>query len=192
MELQNTPKMIVVYCTLAGLISVMAISGLLQAIDYISGTPTGTFFAVIGISLGINEPNTAQFVGFGLNLLTGTVAGNIFGQVALFWRKLIPYNKKRGIMLGWILGTALWAVLFVPLATFGIQPKLDTLMIFEADTYAGSIALRFAGLYYIVIGASLLFHLIYGTIFGLIAARMSILRLRSQNVLVSNGLENKK
>lgn len=95
-------------------------------------------------------------------------------------------------MLGWILGTALWAVLFVPLATFGIQPKLDTLMIFEADTYAGSIALRFAGLYYIVIGASLLFHLIYGTIFGLIAARMSILRLRSQNVLVSNGLENKK
>ena len=50
MELQkidSTPKMIIVYCTLAGLISAMIISGLLAVIDFASGTPTGNFFAVI-------------------------------------------------------------------------------------------------------------------------------------------------
>lgn len=186
MELQkveNTPKMLIVYCTLAGLISAMAISSLLELIDLVSGTPYGTFFAVIGLSLGINDPNEAQYIGFGLHLLTGTVAGNIFGQLALFWRKLIPFNVKRGVTFGLILGIALWAVLFVPLATYGIQPKLDTLMISESNTYASNIANQFAGLYYLVIGASLLFHLIYGAIFGFVTGRMSIVRLNSRNVI---------
>ena len=49
----------------------MAISSLLELIDLVSGTPYGTFFAVIGLSLGINDPNDAQYIGFGLHLLTG-------------------------------------------------------------------------------------------------------------------------
>jgi len=59
MELQkidNTPKMLIVYCTLAGLISALIISGLLEVIDFASGTPSGTFFAVRGLSLGFNDP----------------------------------------------------------------------------------------------------------------------------------------
>ncbi|HEX5573376.1 MAG TPA: hypothetical protein VFX26_02490 [Nitrososphaeraceae archaeon] len=186
MELQkidSTPKMIIVYCTLAGLISAMLISGLLAVIDFASGTPSGTFFAVIGLSLGFNDPASAQYVGLGLHTLTGTVAGNIFGQIALFWRKLIPYNMKRGVSFGLLLGISLWAVLFAPLATFGIQPKLDTFMITEANTYAHSIANHFAGLYYFVLGASLLFHLVYGAIFGLLAGRMTGVKLSTRKLI---------
>jgi hypothetical protein len=176
MELQkidNTPKMLIVYCTLAGLISALIISGLLVVIDFASGTPSGTFFAVIGLSLGFTDPTSAQYIGLGLHALTGTIAGNIFGQVALFWKKLIPYDMKTGVSFGLMLGLSLWAVLFVPLATFGIQPKLDTFMITVANTYAHSIANHFAGLYYFVLGASLLFHLVYGAVFGLLAGRMT-------------------
>ena len=176
-KIENTPKMIIVYCTLAGLISAMLISGLLAVIDFASGTPSGTFFAVIGLSLGFDDPASAQYVGLGLHTLTGTVAGNIFGQIALFWRKLIPYNMKKGVSFGLLLGISLWAVLFAPLATFGIQPKLDTFMITEANTYAHSIANHFAGLYYFVLGASLLFHLVYGAVFGLLAGRMTGVKL---------------
>jgi hypothetical protein len=186
MELQkihSTPKMIIVYCTLAGLISAMIISGLLAVIDFASDTPTGTFFAVIGLSLGFNDPASAQYVGFGLHILTGTVAGNIFGQIALFWRKLIPYNMKRGVSFGLLLGISLWVILFAPLATFGIQPKLDTFMITEANTYAHSIANHFAGLYYFVLGASLLFHLVYGAVFGLLAGRMSGVKLSTPKLM---------
>ncbi len=191
MELQkidNTPKMIIVYCTLAGLISSMIISGLLAVIDFASGTPSGTFFAVIGLSLGFNDPTSAQYVGLGLHTLTGTVAGNIFGQIALFWRKLIPYNMKRGVSFGLLLGISLWAVLFAPLATFGIQPKLDTFMLTEGNTYAHSIANHFAGLYYFVLGASLLFHLVYGAIFGLLAGRMTGVKLSTPK-LVDVGIK---
>src|SRR6476660_10111233 len=151
MEWQNTPKMLIVYCTLAGLISAWGISGLLILVDAASGTPPGTFFAVIGLSLGFNDPASAQNIGLGLHILTGTVAGNIFGQVAVFWRKLVPYDMVRGVTLGLMLGLSLWAVLFSPLATFGIQPKLDTFMITEANQYAHSIATHFAGLYNLVL-----------------------------------------
>ena len=77
---ETNQKMYILYCTIAGFISVWAISGLLMLVDYISATPSGTFFAVIGLSLGINDPATAQFVGLGLHLLTGTIAGNIYGH----------------------------------------------------------------------------------------------------------------
>lgn len=182
-KIENTPKMLIVYCTLAGLISAMIISGLLEVIDFASGTPSGTFFAVIGLSLGFDDPASAQYIGLGLHILTGTVAGNIFGQVALFWRKLVPYNMKRGVTFGLMLGISLWAVLFVPLATFGIQPKLDTFMITEANPYAHSIANHFAGLYYLVLGASLLFHLVYGAVFGLLVGRMTGVKLSTLKLL---------
>jgi len=182
-QIENTPKMVIVYCTLAGLISSTIISGLLVIIDFVSGTPSGTFFAVIGLSLGFNDPASAQNIGLGLHILTGTVAGNIFGQVAVFWRKLVPYDMVRGVTLGLMLGLSLWAVLFAPLATFGIQPKLDTFMITEANPYAHSIATHFAGLYNLVLGASLLFHLVFGAVFGLLAGRMTGVKLSMRKLL---------
>ena len=188
-KIESTSKMLIVYCTFAGLISAMIISGLLEAIDFASGTPSGTFFAVIGLSLGFNDPASAQYVGMGLHTLTGTVAGNIFGQVALFWKKLIPYNMKTGVYLGLVLGISLWAVLFAPLATFGIQPKLDTLMITETSPYASSIANHFAGLYYFVLGASLLFHLVYGAVFGLLAGRMTGVKLSTRKLMDAATIE---
>ena len=71
MILHNTPKMLIVYCTLAGMISAWAISGLLVMVDFVSGTSPGTFFATIGLSLGFNDPISAQYIGFGLHILTG-------------------------------------------------------------------------------------------------------------------------
>jgi hypothetical protein len=182
-QIENTPKTVIVYCTLAGLISATIISGLLVIIDFVSGTPSGTFFAVIGLSLGFNDPTSAQNIGLGLHILTGTVAGNIFGQVAVFWRKLVPYDMVRGVTLGLMLGLCLWAVLFAPLATFGIQPRLDTFMITEANPYPHSIATHFAGLYNLVLGASLLFHLVYGVVFGLLAGRMTGVKLSTPKLI---------
>lgn len=183
MEWQNTPKMLIVYCTLAGLISAWGISGLLVLVDAASGTPPGTFFAVIGLSLGFNDPASAQYIGLGLHILTGTVAGNIFGQIALFWRKLIPYNVKKGVYLGLIVGVTLWAVLFLPLTIIGIMPSLDAFTASAPNAYVNNIANYFTGLYPLIIGGSLLFHLLYGAILGLMAGRMAELRLSSRNII---------
>jgi hypothetical protein len=170
---KNPQRQFILYCSLAGFISAWAISGLLVIVDVVSGTPAGTFFAVIGMSLGFSDPASAQYIGFILHVLTGTAAGNIFGQVSLFWSKIAPYNSKEGLVRGMIVGMALWAVLFVPLATFGIQPRLDSFAYSAPNQYIYNIAGHFQELYPIIIGGSLVFHLIYGALAGFISGRMA-------------------
>lgn len=165
-------KSFLLYCTLAGFISAWAISGMLTIIDYASGTPAGTFFAVIGFSLGFYDFPTAQAIGFGLHLLTGLVAGNIFGQVAMFWRRLSPVKATNGVMAGMVVGIALWAVLFLPLAVFGIQSRLDTFSVSAPNQSVSLIASHFQGLQYLIIGGSFVFHLVYGALMGLIAGML--------------------
>jgi len=102
-----------------------------------------------------------------LHILSGTTAGNIFGQISLFW-STVTYNSKQGLVKGMIVGMALRAVLFVPLATFGIQPRLDSFAFSASNQYIYNIAGHFKGLYLIIIGGSLVFHLIYGALTGFI------------------------
>jgi hypothetical protein len=168
-----TRKEYILYCSLAGFIASWAISGMLAIVDYYTGTEVGTFFAVIGISLGFNDPGVAQYVGFALHLLTGITAGNIFGQVALFWPKMRPYNARKGIMRGTVVGIALWAVLFLPLTTFGIQPRLDSLILQSPNVVVYDIASQFENTYYLIVGGSFLFHIVYGMILGYISGRLS-------------------
>ena len=49
------------YCSLAGFIAAWTISGLLTIVDFMSQTPPGTFFGVIGISLGFYDPTIVQY-----------------------------------------------------------------------------------------------------------------------------------
>ena len=169
-------KSFLLYCSFAGFIAAWAISGMLAIIDIVSQTPVGTFFAVIGISLGFEDVTSAQFIGFGLHLLTGLAAGNIYGQVAVFWPKLSPFNVYNGLFAGIIVGIALWAVLFFPLATFGIQAQLDAYTLSAPNYEILLIASHFNGLYYVILGSALVFHMVYGSIMGLIASRLYVLR----------------
>ena len=58
MKIEKDSRYLLAYCTLAGLLSSIVISGLLFSLDFISKAPFGTFFAVIGSSLGYYDPNT--------------------------------------------------------------------------------------------------------------------------------------
>ena len=169
-------KSFLLYCSFAGFIAAWAISGMLAIVDIVSQTPVGTFFAVIGISLGFEDVTSAQFIGFGLHLLTGLAAGNIYGQFAMFWPKLSPYNMYNGLFTGMIVGIALWAVLFFPLATFGIQAQLDAYILSAPNLEILQIASHFNGLYYVIIGSAFAFHMVYGSIMGLISSRLYMLR----------------
>jgi hypothetical protein len=65
------------------------------------------FFAVIGVSLGFDDPVSAQYIGFALHIMTGMAAGNVFGQISLFWSKIAPYNSKEGIVKGMVIGNSI-------------------------------------------------------------------------------------
>ena len=81
------------------------------------------------------------------------------------------------------------AVLFLPLTIFEIMPSLDSFIASAPNAYVNNIANYFTGLYPVIIGGSLLFHLIYGAIFGLMAGRMAELRLSTQNVIGTKIVE---
>ena len=172
LKFDPSSKYLILYSTFAGFITAWAISGLLVIVDIISQTPIGTFFAVIGTSLGFYDPAISQYIGFALHISSGTVAGNIFGQVSLFWNKLFPYNFKRGVTYGIIAGISLWIVLFLPLATFIIQPKLDAFAVSAPNQYLFGIGDHFQGLYPLITLGSLGVHIIYGIIFGFMVWKM--------------------
>ncbi|TLX84591.1 MAG: hypothetical protein E6L01_07430 [Thaumarchaeota archaeon] len=169
METEKRSRYLLAYCTLAGLLASIVISGLLFSLDFVSKTPFGTFFAVIGSSLGYYDSNTSPYIGLLLHFATGTVAGNLLGQGAIFWKKLIPFGFT---IVGIITGILLWLVLFLPLTTYVIQPKLNMFNYSAPNQYIFVIAQHFQGLYSVVLIGSFFFHIIYGIILGLIAGRL--------------------
>ena len=126
------------------------------------------------------DPVTAQYIGIILHVTcyTGMAAGNVFGQISAYWSKMTPCSSKEGIVKGMIVGMALWILLFVPFATFCIQPRLDTFASSAHNQFIYNIAGHFNGLYPITIGGSLVFHLIYVilTDYVSVSGRMAELR----------------
>ena len=123
--------------------------------------------------MGYYDTVTAPLIGFGLHILTGTIAGNIFGQVCLFWKRISPYNSKHGLKPGIMVGAILWAVLLVPVAVLAIQPMLNSFNTGAVpNQYVYSIASNFGDLFEIITFGSLIFHLIYGALLGFMAGKM--------------------
>jgi hypothetical protein len=87
--------------------------------------------------------------------------------------KIAPYNSREGVVRGRVVGIVLWTILFVPLAIFAIQPRLESFTYSAPNQYIYNIAGHFKGLYTVVIGGSLVFHLIYGALLGFISGRMT-------------------
>jgi hypothetical protein len=172
LKTEKNSRYVLAYCTLAGLLSSIVISVLLFSLDFISKTPPGTFFAVIGSSLGFYDFNTSPYIGLLLHFATGTIAGNLLGQGGIFWNKLIPVGIERGIILGIITGISLWLVLFLPLTIYVIQPKLDLFNFSAPNQYVYVIAQHFQGLNTVVVIGSFFFHIIYGIILGLIVGKL--------------------
>ena len=70
--------------------------------------------------------------------------------------------------------------IILPLTIFGIMPSLDAFISSAPNTYVNNIANYFTGLHPVIIGGTVLIHLIYGAILGLMAGRMAELRLSTR------------
>lgn len=130
MKTEKNSRNILAYCTLAGFLSSIAISGLLFSLDFVSKTPPGTFFAVIGSSLGFYDSSISPYIGLLLHFATGTVAGNLLGQGGIFWNRLIPIGLRRGTILGIITGVSLWLVLFFTIDNVYYSTEIRTVQLF--------------------------------------------------------------
>jgi hypothetical protein len=173
------------YGAIAGLIATWSISTAIAASELELGLPISTFYAVMGISLGLIDFITAAYLGFGLHLVTGTVLGAIIGAIAVRVESkkniINAFRPYRSVLMGIGTGILVWLVLFLPITALIIQPSIGRiaeilslgqnitpLSVFDIDNLGQS----FRG---IAISA-IAFHAVWGAIFGFIIS--SLLRIR--------------
>lgn len=187
------------YGSIAGVIATWSISTAIAASELELGLQIGTFYAIIGITLGSNDPITSAYIGFGLHLATGASLGAIFGALAVKveLRKNITniFRPTRSILMGIGTGVLVWLVLFLPISALFIQPAtsriVEILQSGQENTMlsvfdANSLGQSMMG---IVISA-IAFHVIWGAIFGFIIS--SLLRIKSNSLSLSSASSSSK
>ncbi len=164
---------------LAGFVAAWSISTAIAASELALGLPLGTFYAIMGVSLGHTDFAAAAYLGFGLHLITSALLGAAAGLAASrFWARalLSPY---RSTLLGMGAGMAVWLVLFLPLTILLVQPAIASLpaqfaLVSQIEQSVWGIAL-----------SAIAFHLVWGTIFGYIAS--SLIRIRAFRTAHAGG-----
>ncbi|MFL6512114.1 MAG: hypothetical protein ACJ70X_04140 [Nitrososphaera sp.] len=182
------------YGWIAGLLATWSISTAIAASELELSLQIGTFYAIIGISIGSNDPVASAYLGFGLHLATGTILGAVIGALAVKYelRRNIKniFGPYRSILMGIGTGILLWLVLFVPITSIIVQPSInriaDTLAISPQNKTSSVFNSNNLGQSFTSIAISAaLFHIIWGAIFGFIIS--SLLRIRESSLFHSKS-----
>jgi hypothetical protein len=165
------------YGAFAGFIATWSISSVIAATELLFGLKIATFYLIIGISLGLNNVNTATYAGFGLHLLAGTIIGAVLGATGIRWKNVRMFNPYKGILVGMGAGVLVWLVLFLPITSFLVQPSMNRITSILSVEFQHPILSEGINLIIRNIAISAIaFHLVWGAIFGFITS--SLLRIR--------------
>jgi hypothetical protein len=165
------------YGAFAGFIATWSISSVIVAAELLLGLNIGTFYAVMGISLGIDSIMTAISVAFGLHLLVGTLIGMVIGVVGIKWKKMRMLNPYKSSLVGMGAGVVVWLVLFLPITTLLVQPSINSITTMLAvESQRAVVSEEINSSIRNILLIAIAFHLIWGAIFGFIIS--SLLRIR--------------
>lgn len=179
---------------IAGLIAALVLVGLIFVGDVASGLPVGTFYLIIAKTIAnLDTQVTASIFGLALHLMTGTAIGGIFGILSAVIEPFNITSTGRGVAIGVLAGFLSFSILFIPITRFQVEPTLIRILpeIGISDTTGSNqLETRATDIMSSVLAFSVLFHVIYGAIMGLITAvlllhvfpkRRSRIRTASQN-----------
>lgn len=167
------------YGAFAGFIATSLISLAIAGAELAFGLPIGTFYSVIGITLGLNNVINASYLGFGLHLLIGILLGMALGAIGIRWEKirsfmLIPYKSS---LFGVGAGIVIWLILFLPITSLLIQPSIQRIVVILAIAWQKAVLAD--QLSHSITNIALIatvFHLVWGALFGF--AISALLRIR--------------
>ncbi|HEY7081987.1 MAG TPA: hypothetical protein VH500_20015 [Nitrososphaeraceae archaeon] len=165
------------YGAFSGLVATLLVSLAIALAELAYSMPMGTFYSIVGISLGSNNVVNAGYLGFGLHLIIGTSIGIVLGGVGIRWRKirlLVPYKSS---FLGMGAGVVIWLLLFLPITALLIQPSIQHIVEILAIAWQKTIlADQLSHSVTDIAFIALAFHIIWGAIFGYMMS--SLLRIR--------------
>lgn len=160
------------YGAIAGSIATWTISTAVAGSELELGLPIGTFYSIIGISLGL-DGNTASYLGFGLHILTGTILGAAIGAIAIRLSIRSMLNLQKGTLIGIGGGVVVWLILFLPITALLVHPAINNIVILsaiESKHVVFSVDIN-QSIRNIALSA-IVFHLIWGAIFGFITSSL--------------------
>jgi hypothetical protein len=157
------------YGALAGFVATWSVSSAIAAAELALHLQMGTFYSIMGISLGVDNATTAAYLGFGMHLLTGTILGAVLGSIGIRWKKIRMLSPYKSSLVGIGAGLVIWLVLFLPITVLLIQPSIQSVFYESLSHSITNIAL-----------VAIVFHIIWGAIFGFITS--SLLRIREYKI----------
>jgi hypothetical protein len=156
---------------LCGLVGAWAIFGMILAVGGQLGLPPGTFYQMVGLSIGVDQEWPAIYLGFALHMVTGAVIGVIYMIVSDRVKQLrTDISTLRAFATGVATGVATWAVLFLPLHFLVMQPTLES--VYASSVPGSTIYLTAEKLTQVsdsVLLGSLGIHVAFGSVMGFIA-----------------------
>jgi hypothetical protein len=194
------PLRVVYFGLVAGLVSSLAISGLILLVEKISSLPVGTFYYVLVSGLTNSySSNTETVVALGLaaHLLAGSFLGLIMSIPYIVLRnirgdtinKKTSFIEKYSSVYGIVFGFGLWLVIFLPITFIIVIPLLNSfefqdIMIRQSVPTGEVTSATFYGL------LSMMDRIIYGALafnifYGLLTAIM--LQSFAEKYLVTNN-----
>lgn len=176
----------------AGLISSLAISGLILLAEKVAQLPVGTFYLVLASAVLQNQSHSVDAIALGLllHLVAGSIIGLVISAPFCASARLFASASRYGPAYGLVAGFLLWLVLFLPI-TFGlILPLLNMVdgqvIRQQAPTGQESVIATTELLSIIdkVIAGSLAFNVFFGLLVMIIMVALSRTFMRSNQVII--------
>lgn len=183
----GSPLRTVYFGLVAGLVSSLAISGLILLVEKINSLPVGTFYYVLISALTNSYSSNTETVvalGLGVHLLAGSFLGLVMSIPFVLLRnirgdgmnKKMSFIEKYSSVYGIAFGFGLWLVIFLPITFMIVIPLLNSFefqdIIIRQQVPTGEVtSATFFGL------LSMMDRIIYGALafnilYGLLAAIM--------------------
>jgi hypothetical protein len=175
----------------AGLISSLAISGLILMVEKVTAVPIGTFYVVLMATLTDSHVSFINMIILGLllHLISGSIIGLVMAiPFATYKRSSVKTIHQYAPVYGLLFGLALWSILFLPVTFWMVLPLVSSLgnQVIEQQVPTGPIASietsRLSDMSDKIIFGALPFNMFY----GLLAA--IIIKLLSDNYLYKKDL----
>ena len=190
-ELKTIQYTIFGFGLIAGLISSLAVSGLILMVEKVTAVPVGTFYMVLMAALPEANLSSVNMIvsGLLLHLISGSIIGLAMSIPFTLFKKgsgkiIYQYTPVYGLLFG----LALWSILFLPVTFWMVLPLVSSVdnQIIEQSVPTGPIASietnKLSDMSNKIIFGALPFNMFYGLLTAIIINSLSQNYLHKKNI----------
>jgi riboflavin transporter FmnP len=173
---------IIAFGLIAGLVSSLAISGLILMVEKVTAVPVGTFYMVIIAAITDSQLYSVNMIvsGLLLHLICGSVIGVLMALPFIHYKK----NSNKTLyqyapVFGLLFGLALWSIMFLPITYWMVLPLISSLenQTIEQQVPTGPVASidnsKLLEMSNRIIFGALPFNMLYGLLVAIIIKSLS-------------------